>query len=449
MGSLISATCLTGNCTFSEIYHTLGVCSSCTDTTSLISSRNWTKLEVVTEPYPYNVTNRTYIHQVMNYSLPDGIVIVSEGNSTQLVAQAPQGSLSWADNLISRETRALSKWAFANVSILTSNWHHGRSGFTEYVALTCTIYPCLRSYTSVVTNGELRETTTSTIPVAPNVITAFPSNVTIADIQSIDELDWSPIIYGTEDGTHFQAVAPNCSVNNQRVAQTNELLDEHAERLLLLQADFNGNKPFIINNITAPRECIYGMDVVAWSDLWSFMTDYTFNGTCDLSYTFEDNSTQLDCGDKFWLSEFYNMNGTTAATVMDQMVAFTDRLSSKIRLGLLNDPVFISGQVLATTVCNSIDYRWLLFPFLLVAATGALLLWTLLQGYRHRRHETLWKSSTLPLLLYADRFATPDVDDRSPEIVQVGTDGPETAMNLAQMESEATHRMVRFRKFET
>ncbi|KAI1423211.1 hypothetical protein F5Y12DRAFT_553382 [Xylaria sp. FL1777] len=447
VGPPVIVTCLTGNCTFSDTYHTLGVCHSCVDTSSLISSRNWS--QVIEQEY--SPINKTYTYRAStNHSLPNGIAVVSSGNLTQLVAQATWESLDWADSLVGPETRALSKWAFANVSILTSNWHRGQSGFTEYIAATCTIYPCLRSYTSVVTNGELRETLAGTIPVAPNVVAALPSDVTIADIHNIDWLDWSAILYGTSSGTHFQAVAPNCSANNQTVAHTNKSLDEHRERLLLLQADFNGNKPFIVNNITAPRECIYGMDVVAWSDFNNFMIDEIFNGTCDLYYIFRDNTTQLDCHDgKFWLAEYYNMSGTTAAKVMDQMGAFTDRLSNKMRMGLLNEPFLVSGQVLATTVCNSIDYKWLLFPLILVGTSSGLLLWTLLQSYIHRSHELIWKSSTLPLLFYADRFETPDVEDRSADTLEILTDGPGIAMDLAQMSSEAKQRKARFRKFET
>ncbi|KAI1163443.1 hypothetical protein F5B18DRAFT_322689 [Nemania serpens] len=447
VGPPVLVTCLTGNCTFSDTYHTLGVCHSCVDTSSLISSRNWSQVI----EHEYSPINRTYTYRAStNHSLPNGIAVVSSGNSTQLVAQATWENLDWADSLVGPETRALSKWAFANVSILTSNWHRGQSGFTEYIAATCTIYPCLRSYTSVVTNGELRERLVGTIPVVPNVVAALPSNITIADIHNIDWPDWSPIIYGTSSGTHFQGIAPNCSANNQTVAHTNKSLDKDRERLLLLQADFNGNKPFIVKNITAPRECIYGMDVVAWSDFQSFMPDKIFSGICDLDYTFRDDSTQLDChDDKFWLAEFYNMSGTTAAKVMDQMGAFTDRLFTKMRMGLLNEPFLVSGQVLATTVCTSIDYAWLLFPLILVGASSGLLLWTLLQSYIHRSHEMIWKSSTLPLLFYADRFETLDVDDRSADTLQMLTDRPGIPMDLAQMSSEARQRKARFRKFET
>ncbi|KAJ2987533.1 hypothetical protein NUW58_g4454 [Xylaria curta] len=99
IGSPIAADCSTGNCTFSNsidgIYSTVGICSYCTDTTSLISSTNST-----TSGFNHDF-GKSYTLLTTNYSLPNGVKITSktlhfddqENHGSELRAKSSYGFL--------------------------------------------------------------------------------------------------------------------------------------------------------------------------------------------------------------------------------------------------------------------------------------------------------------------------------------------------------------------
>lgn len=86
---------------------------------------------------------------------------------------------------------------------------------------------------------------------------------------------------------------------------------------------------------------------------------------------------QIDCEEEYWLARFYSDDGTTADSIIKRFEAFADRLSNKMRMGLLDDAESVSGQVLQATVCSKIHYSWLTFPAVLVTVTTGLLAWTM------------------------------------------------------------------------
>ncbi|KAG6366528.1 hypothetical protein INS49_000705 [Diaporthe citri] len=159
-----------------------------------------------------------------------------------------------------------------------------------------------------------------------------------------------------------------------------------------------------------------------------------------------------DCGEAYWLASFLadDLNGTTAASIIERIEALTDRLSNKMRMGLFNNPEAVFGQVLQATVCSRIDYSWLTFPAVLVAVTSGLLVWTMLRSSRCRGREMVWKTSLLPFLFYGERFVVQNGDDVSDYSAEASRrDGPnEPLLNLGQMEAEAKQRVVRFDVFD-
>lgn len=472
LGPPIAFVCSTGNCTFENpdnlAHSTLGVCSSCVDTSSLITSSGWesTRLEpsVMMNPEtgePIEVPSASF-HFTANYALPNGMSIQASFNNltssyqdTALLVSADQLGLNWAGDLIDSEMKAVSQWAFANVTVLSSTWLPTSSGYTDYVAATCTLYPCLRSYNAAVISGELGEVVLGTIPTAPNVAASFSQDKTNEDIQqAMQEYGGNPLIYGTDTGTLFQAIQSPCLVNNTIWTKENQSSNLETQRVILLHADpdSSGGRRIMIANTTAPEECIFGMDVVAQSDFLSFMTDTTFNGNCSAFSEINDVevATQVSCGKAYWLASFYSVEGTTAAAIIKQIEAFTDRLSNKMRMGLLNDPEFVSGQVLQATVCSRMQYCWLAFPAVLVGATNGLLAWTMFQSFRRRGRVMVWKTSILPLLFYSEQFVVQnaeDVSSDSTELLRRKEGAREPLLDLGQMEAEARQRIVRFEAF--
>lgn len=466
IGLPISKGCPTGNCTFQNlingVYSTLGVCSRCIDTSSLITSseKPWYKGGQKSHPTIVSLTN---------YTLPNGMKVQGVFSNTTsndshhmelLISASPEMGLDWAGDLASPEMMALSQWAFANVTILTSSWLPKSSWYTDYVAVTCTLYPCLRSYNASVSSGELNEVLVSTAPAVPNVAAMFDPNITAEAIQNLLYEDpkyytdiWmytNRLIYPAYPS---QAVQSPCLANNTVWTKENKSSTFEMQRLLLLHADPDpsGARRFTVENTTAPAECLYGLDGVATGEFMQAMQDQLFNGSCfaDLNFSSLENTTQVYCGKEYWLARFYSDNGTTVDRIIKQFQDFTDRLSNKLRMGLLNDPEAVSGQVLQATVCSRMNYSWLTFPAVLVAATSGLLAWTMFRSSRRRVREMVWKTSILPFLFYGDRFVVQNGEDVSGYSTESPRrDEAEPLLDLDQMETEARQRVVRFNVYE-
>lgn len=466
--SSITVGCPTGNCTFRNaiggMYSTLGVCTSCTDASSLITSTGWTLTRDESAPIynpstgEYTLTPATFY--LANYTLPNKMTvhasvdnISSSGwQGTEFVSAASAHlGLEWAGDLVSPEMKALSQWAFANVTILSPTWLPTSLGYTDYVVAACTLYPCLRSYNASVTAGKLDEVLVSTVPAVPNVAAVFEPDTTTEAIQEeISGPHWENYIYGTSPGAHFQAIQSPCLVNGTVWTRENKSSTLDMQRLLLLHADPNpgGARRFTVENTTAPSECIYGMDVVAETDFSRLMIGTSFGGRCTAQSLGNgtERTTQIECGKAYWLAGFYNERGTTASSIIKRIESFTDRLSNKIRMGLLNSPETVSGQVLQVTVCSRIQYGWLTFPAVLVAVTSGLLAWTMFWNSRHRGCEMVWKTSILPFLFYGERFVVQNGEDVSAYSIDPvrGDRAKEPLLDLDRMKADARQQKVRF-----
>ncbi|KAK5635827.1 hypothetical protein RRF57_011539 [Xylaria bambusicola] len=448
IGSPVSADCPTGNCTFTNsmggVYSTLGFCSYCADTTSLISSISWTGL---------------YSESYTKYSLPNRMEItarigvyddISQYSSQLLVGSGSKLLGNW--NVFELEMITSSQWSIANITILaTSPRGSGNAYHEEPVAVTCTIYPCLRSYNASVVNGKLRESPAGTIPLAPNIVTAFPPNATIQDVyREIDTIRIDELFYkalATGPGLYYQAVQSPCLVGDTIWTTANMSSVAGGQRILLLHATPNETRPFTVEFNTVPIECLYAIDNAMYQYLSYFMGGNVFNDTCDTGWNSlqeEPKPTKIDCHGSFWLAKLYSGVDTTATSIMNRMEAFTDRLSNKLRMGVLGEPDFVYGQALETTVCTAVYNKWLLFPTILVAATSVLLAWSVLRSWRYQDHGMLWKSSILPFLFYSDRFELQNCEDTGGDTTVSCCTEEERLLTLSEMELEARHRMVQF-----
>lgn len=467
IGSPISVGCSTGNCTFQNsldgLYNTVGVCSLCTDTSSLITSTKWT--EALFD------SNSTSFWK--NYTLPNGLSIramfenetwqvggLSVSSIRPMNAGHPEwtglsnltGDLDWAGDLVSPEMRALSQWAFANATVLTSNWLPTRCGYSDYLAVTCTLYPCLRTYNASVTMGKLDEVLVNTAPMAPSVNVANSNAIAEAFLEAPSWFVWQRVWnLTTKFDTSLQAVQSPCLVNNTVWTEDNTSSSIEKQSLVLLQADPGPNRTrhFKIENITAPTECIYSMDLwMWWSHMMNPMIQSAFNGSCSIwSSCKVEAGTEIGCDDSYWLSRFYDDHGITTPDIINRFEDFANRLSNKIRMGLVGNSGYIFGQTLQTTICVDIDYGWLTFPTVLVLITSGLLIWTVLRSWRRRGCEIVWKTSILPFLFYSERFVVQNGEDMSAESTISSSPrrdmAKEAVMDLDQMETEAKQQMVR------
>lgn len=463
LGWPILAECPTGNCTFQNsiggLYNTLGVCSLCVDTSSLITSTRWTE--------PYFALNVTEF--MGNYTLPNGLSIRAMFHNGSMAGwqdtglsvssirppnlKNPKstglrdwtGDLDWAGDLVNPEMRALSQWAFANVTVLTSNWLPTSFGYTEYLAVTCTLYPCLRTYNASVKMGKLDEVLINTVPVAPNAATS--NHTAEALLKAPSWISWEEMMM-VDSSTSLEAVQSPCLVDHTVWTKDNLSSTIDKQNLLLLQADPGPNRTrhFKVENTTAPTECIYGMDIMTWQEVMRSMITTTFNGSCYAwSLPSLDVDTEIDCYNSNWLSSFFDDNGITTSDIFERFQAFADRLSNKIRMGLLDNPAYMFGQTVQTTVCVNIGYAWLVFPTVLVCITTGLLAWTVFWNWRRRGSEIVWKTSILPFLFYGERFIVQNGEDMSAGSTNSSRGATKEAlMDLHQMQREAKQQLVRF-----
>ncbi|KAF4811767.1 hypothetical protein CGCSCA5_v009673 [Colletotrichum siamense] len=336
-GIKIVPNCPTGNCTFTglnsgvsiasigEITHaSAGICAECTDVSSLIAA--------------------TFDDSTKTLSLPNGMELsLSQGYETGMIFRP--GDLSWAGGKMSENARSLAGLALSNTTVLavdkTSSDGHNKST-TDSLALSCSFYACLRSYSGMIQGTELREELLSQVPMRKPV-----SNDTTAGYSA-------PLSPCLEDDRNFTAEA---------IAEGRDLTSSWA-----------------------PQKCIYGISTVLATRLGPFLDD-TYNATC------------LWCEDQLWLSDIWSM----ADRFAELSTALTDQF--RLGLGdPAGSQAKVDGQALQYVAFFVIDTDWLILPTLLLALEAILLGLIIARSWKLRSGESVWKSSVLPLIYYTDRF---------------------------------------------
>lgn len=466
VGSPVSVECSTGNCTYNSqiggIYSTVAVCSMCADTSPLIRRE---AVVIYDENSGFSFGAPAWDNSWRNYTLPNGMSAQATfwndtlSQSTGLSVSSGSGpteALDWAGDLVSLEMKGLSQWALANITIIAPDWISPSSGYTDYVAATCTLYLCLRSHKASVTAGKLEEVLVSTIPLVP-VLASWEITEEIENAMQSDHMETimscEGIFYWACLDSYHGAVQSPCLVNDTIWTRDNKSSTVDMQRLLLLHAspDASGRR-VTIENTVVPAECIYGIRSGAKSSL-EYVFWQLFNGTCTANSFANDSeiAPMVECDGAYWLARFYSDEGTATANIFERIDAFTERLSNKIRMGLLNDPETVSGQVLQMTVCSRMQYSWLAFPAVLVAATNGLLAWTIFQSSRRRGRVMVWKTSILPFMFYGQQFVVQNAEDvsaGSSEPLRRDEGSREPLLDLDQMEAEARQRKVRFEAFD-
>lgn len=405
----VSATCSTGNCTFPShgggggggdddsdddgvTYSTMGVCRQCLDTTSFL---NVTQAEGAKEGYGYN------------YSLPNGLFVGQWENSYLAVS----GDAGFAEALFASEHPALWDATFGEIAVLSLLGDDASAGAAA-LSVSCMLYACLRNYHGAVEAGDLVETVVSTVP-APAV---YPAGVE----------------YGAPNKANYTVVREPCWLGEAVYDRANFSLLEGTPRLVVpggnsssssssngtdadADADFDYAFETILMddglNYSVPLECLYKMPGPMTYALLSYMDLTLFQGSC---YFWTGDSDVLDCGTEWWIEPLWAAgNATLAATarILENFALAATNMLRPVGSTLYRDEwarraASAAGGVVHTTeVCVRFQWRWLVLPAALVAASALLLLATVLADGLSSRRRPIWKSSLLPLLYYG--FAQP------------------------------------------
>ncbi|KAJ3956047.1 hypothetical protein N0V92_007412 [Colletotrichum tropicale] len=391
VGSSVAPTCPTGNCTFmglesgapvvelEEITHaSAGLCSICTDVTPLIS----------------------VAESNSSIALPNGMNLSTGRTTTSMVFGS--GDLSWAQSLMSERAVSLAKQGLSNVTVLTTQSpiadRYGAPFVHTRMALSCSLYLCLRSYSGTVQKTQLREKLVSEVPMYHD------------PMYDGIEHQW------VKNGSYLASRTP-CVINGR-----NYTAEAQAGSLN-------------ITTFWAPdaAECIYSVAPAFADGLSSFLNE-AFNETCTFS-AFQDGN--LWCKNNFWLSELWYRGNATVELVSGRFADIATAVTNQLRRGLGRQEGSVSGvegQALQYVVFVVIDKGWLAFPAVLLGLEAVLLGMMIARSWRFRGEEAVWKSSVLPLIFYKSQFAG------SGEIVASG----ERLMTVKEMTAEARNIRVKF-----
>lgn len=394
--SSVAPICPTGNCTFmglesgapvlelGEITHaSTGLCSICTDITPLIS---------VAE-------NNSSI------ALPNGMSFSTGRTATGMVFGS--GDLSWANSVMSERARSLAKQGLSNITVLTTQSpiadRYGAPFIHTRMALSCSLYLCLRSYSGVVQKTQLREKLVSEVPMYHD------------PMYDGVEHQW------VKNGSYLASRTP-CVINGRNYTAEAEA------------GSLN------ITTLWAPdaAECIYSV-APTFADGLSSSLNEAFNETCTFS-AFQDGN--LRCKNNFWLSELWYRGNATVELVSGRFADIATAVTNQLRRGLGRQEGSMSGvegQALRYVVFVVIDKGWLAFPAVLLALEAVLLGVMIARSWRLRDEEAVWKSSILPLIFYKSHFAG------SEQVV--ASEG--RLMTVKEMEADARNICVKFSRART
>lgn len=432
-------TCPTGNCTFPSYngisYTTLGVCSVCFNTTSLISE------EAI-------VSNDS---QSYDYSLPNGMtltsVIGSSSSKSSKTLQVGTGILDWAGPLLTPELRSIFKTSITNVSFLAFTLEpcsfrggafdcpHEGLNLTwfpverDIVAASCTLYGCIRSYFTEVNLGLVTERLISTVPMTPLgrdifTIPAIPEGTgihtiavpTITPLPQTDKRPGSKTSFGLET---WIALKIPCVLNGVGYDLGNFSVIPSSKKYNLISVAFSRE------NITKiPQDCLYRTPNVHFAETQDFM-DQVMNGYCG-------PDQPVNCGSLWWL-ERLNNDQVSFAIINDSMTGVSTSATNQLRLigrdGGGFQPGIVNGTAYQTLVCTQFDGFWLVLPSLLVVVGAVLLSVMMVKTAFHEQNIPPWKSSVLPLLFHGPFLKQARRSTR--------------LMSLGEMEKEANKIAVR------
>ncbi|KAK3935143.1 hypothetical protein QBC46DRAFT_398210 [Diplogelasinospora grovesii] len=307
--SAILPSCPSGNCTdygTGVTHASIGLCSKCIDTTSKVKGPD----------------------KGGNITLPDNDVYISIMSDAPFLTSGST-NLSWAVDLFPDNGFAeAAHVALTNISILaastapctndtstnftvvcphnTSITNYDYGGTTDYVATSCALYPCLRTYHGSVDNGILTEKLISTAPAPVWEAPDYPSSWYAYNFTAVREpciLDASGTWYTRQN----MSSAPNITGRTW-----------HTVPNLFTKGQ----------NATVPNACLYKMYGVYAMALYRFMADTLFDASCTYN---SRQGGELYCGNAWWLSPLYSQKNATFESLSTALDDFATAVTNKFR----------------------------------------------------------------------------------------------------------------------
>ncbi|KAL0930142.1 uncharacterized protein CTRU02_214962 [Colletotrichum truncatum] len=421
--SAVSYHCPSGNCTFPDqgtgvTHASIGLCSKCLDTTDFVSGPD----------------------DGGNLTLPDSGSYINFGGN-QPWMWVGYSNLTWATEKFSPEFAEAAASAISNFTVLavstspcSGNLTEGTlvcphnatrqgtsyGGEADYIAASCTLYPCMKEYSGLVNGSKLIEKVVAEKPTKLNTI----------------ETTGGYIFTGAEN---YTAIREPCLLDNgtwyteKNMSRAQQVPGRTWANITLSDG----------SNATVPNACLYKMGGQFASAMSYFMSYTLFTGECRY-----DNmqSGRINCGESWWLSPLWIQKNATFGTVETAINDFATAVTNKLRSTGSGPDAFLKdahalGVVYESSMCIYFDKQWIAFPVLLTFICCAILVWILLKNY-HEPEQPVWKGSVLPLMFFG--LQQPGNQGMRAEMTMDVTQGRRPHPELNNLENEASRMWVRF-----
>jgi hypothetical protein len=404
--------CPTGNCVFPEdagiTHSSIGMCGSCIDTSSAIPLVNGSVYQDALGAGNITLPNNLTISTNQPIALANKQMI-----NVGLSSIGATDDLIWANAALTADFTTLASRSLYNFTVLSfttascdespdfdacsSSQRTDVNSYTSVsmrpMAVSCTIYSCLKNFHGSVVDAQLQETEVSSKPASP-IIEASNSQLPYSQTVNIG---------------NFTAVKEPCLLDGKHYDSSNfSLVDTSTHQFDLIT--MNGA------NVSVPLECVYKMRGTYGAGLSQYMRNSLFNGACSGSV---GQGATITCPGAFWLEPLWRNGTADLASISGAIKDFATVVTNKLRANshslylnadgsqyLVRDA---QGTAYGFTLCTRFEWGWLLLPVVVLILSVVLVVSMMVVNYRSK-DQPIWKSSSLPLVLYGftDGFTARD-----------------------------------------
>ncbi|KAK1978592.1 hypothetical protein LZ30DRAFT_598818 [Colletotrichum cereale] len=393
--SEVKVGCSSGNCTWSDwgtgvTHASIGMCSSCLDTTRFVSPpQTEGNLTLPDEGSYINILGGNYMW--MGYSNLSAYteLFTKDFSAAASVSMANFSMLMVTNSpCTSDNSTGIPKLQCPHrLSQSDNRYFHGLG---DYIAASCILYPCLKEYNAQYENNVLTEklvrTTTAVLNDAEQ--SSFISGYHFAGTGNYTAIQ-SPCVL--DDGTWYDTSNQSQAKHVPGRTWTNISLPDSGDKVT-----------------SVPNACLYKMDGTFFRAISNFLSEDLLSASCRYDSM---QSGHLNCFSSWWLTPLWADMNATVASVTEAIDSFAWAVTNKFRMTGLGPDVLQSadalasrgaevvGDVWASTTCTYFDQKYIALPIVLVVICAALLAWVIIENYSDPE-QPVWKGSVLPLLFF-------------------------------------------------
>ena len=379
-----SFNCPTGNCTFPQEYSSLAFCSSCVDSTANLSITlvNLTSLDT----YGYN------------YSLPSGLYSYATyssaafDNNTLFVMQATGTGLGGTIEMI------MNPWVVDGATMTACPAPNNVFGCNGIGAATCSLFPCIKTYTGSIENGYLTEVSTSNWTQfdagAGGLETISNNGIFALDVDCLDQQSREAVIAQNHPiGPNTKWIAYNISLDETTLQNGSAALNFDSP--ILQQVD-DGN-------------CMYVFATYTMASLQYFWLSFFVGNVSEPGGSVDGPEATSNVAEAIW-NTITNDTGLAQPGDTEQFQNITkvfssiaDAMTVHIREnGDTDQSAPVIGMIGHESTCVHVYWGWLAYPFALILITliffVTMMVRTATGSQQNRFHG--WKSSPLALIYH-------------------------------------------------